>query len=108
MRRSQVVELHFLGFESDPPSYGTLGQPCSLFGSWFPHLLERVISRLCLDIRRIREQTEAQCLVRGHIVPMASDVHVDRAPNSVPGTSPFAESSVVLGGNCEDLGPRTH
>lgn len=65
MRRSQVVELHFLGFESDPPSYGTLGQPCSLFGSWFPHLLERVISRLCLDIRRIREQIEAQCLFRG-------------------------------------------
>lgn len=38
MRRSQVVELQFLGFELVPSSCVAMGQPLTLSGSCLPHL----------------------------------------------------------------------
>lgn len=58
-------------------SYVSLGLNLFLLAMWpwaspslslvlgFFIFIERVISRLCIDVRRIRDQTEAQCLVHG-------------------------------------------
>lgn len=69
MRRSQVVELYFLGFESVPPNYVALGKPLTLSGSWILHLYKegnfQALYRCWKDQRSNRTHRVALILLCG-------------------------------------------